>query len=209
MHPYLSIITRELHKEERRDDDDDDDDASCWRHESVTSLPPRAWQLSTSSLRQPDECSEWVVTLATAMLSWPSPYIPPDSPRRPRAQQARLTMRKRLRTYMQARRRVLYLSGCVVFTSETLAQKPSPRHSPKQCSCPHARGPLGIIMWYSEENNLPRGKRKHSGSDATQSLKRNCQHTLVWGGGGNVKSLFKKKKQHKNRQQQQKNKTTQ
>ena len=52
-----------------------------WLHTSMTSLPLGVWQLSTSSLWQPDECSEWVVTLATAVLSWPSPYILPDSPR--------------------------------------------------------------------------------------------------------------------------------
>lgn len=46
----------------------------------MTSLPLSVWQLSTSSQWQPDECNEWVVTLATAMLSWPSPYILPDSP---------------------------------------------------------------------------------------------------------------------------------
>lgn len=48
---------------------------------SVTSLPLRVWQLRTSLLWQPDECSEWVVTLATATLSWPYLYILPDSPR--------------------------------------------------------------------------------------------------------------------------------
>lgn len=65
----------------REGDRTNSDDTQSWLHTAMTSLPLRVWQLSTSSLWQPDECSEWAVTLATAMLSWPSPYILPDSPR--------------------------------------------------------------------------------------------------------------------------------
>lgn len=64
----------------REGDRTNTDDTASWLHTLMTSLPLRVWQLSTSLLWQPDECSEWVVTLATAMLSWPSPYILPDSP---------------------------------------------------------------------------------------------------------------------------------
>lgn len=64
----------------REGDRTNGDDTPSWLQTPMTSFPLRLWQLSTSSRWQPDECSEWVVTLATAMLSWPSPYILPDSP---------------------------------------------------------------------------------------------------------------------------------
>ena len=85
------------------------DEQLSWLHTLMTSLPFRVWQLSTSSQWQPDECSEWVVTLATAMLSWPSPYILRDSPRWQWAQQH---SRQCTHPHSNARRHVhiLYIS---------------------------------------------------------------------------------------------------
>lgn len=137
---------------------------------TVTSLPFRVWQLSTSSLWQPDECSEWVVTLATAMLSWPSLYILPDSPRWQWAQRALA----HTRTHTHACSTMLtptHAFTCT-HTSVSLSLYLRNTHSNplwntqkctlKQCTCPHAHPPLGIITWYKEEYNLPWGRKTYT-----------------------------------------------
>lgn len=133
-----------------------------WRHTPMTSLPLSVWQLSTSSQWQPDECNEWVVTLATAMLSWLSPYILPDSPCWRWAQHTRTKQCTHPHTYSrtlcQAHVHILYLSLSILYEKPTL--KPSLKPTLRQCTCPHTLGPLGIIMWYTEEYNLPWCKTK-------------------------------------------------
>lgn len=54
------------------------------------------------------------------MLSWPSPYILPDSPRRQQAQHAVNNAHAPTRIHKHAD--MYFISHCVAFRSETLAQ---------------------------------------------------------------------------------------
>ena len=145
------------------------DDTPTWLCALMTSLPLRVWQLSTSSLWQPDECGEWVVTLATAMLSWPSPYILPDSPRWQWAQHTLDNAHAPTHTHTHTHIHKHFVNTetytrALSFTVSSLevkrSLKPALKHTLKQCTCPHAHAPLGIIMWYKEEYNLPWGKKE-------------------------------------------------
>lgn len=125
----------------REGDRTNSDDTPSWLHALMTSLPLRVWQLSTSSLWQPDECSEWVVTLATAMLSWPSPYILPDSPRWQWAQHTLNNAHTHTHTLTHTNTHsqtlcqthadmyAYFIFLCVFFTSETLTQTLSETHT--------------------------------------------------------------------------------
>lgn len=112
------------------------DDTPTWLCALMTSLPLRVWQLSTSSLWQPDECGEWVVTLATAMLSWPSPYILPDSPRWQWAQHTLDNAHAPTHTHTHSQTLcqhgdiyTCFIFHCVFFRSETLTQTRSETHA--------------------------------------------------------------------------------
>lgn len=163
------------------------DDTPSWLHASMTSLPLRVWQLSTSSLWQPDECSEWVVTLATVMLSWPSPYILPDSPRWQWAQTHTQTMHTPTHTHTYSQTlcqhvdmHTYFIFHCVFFRSESLTQTLSETHTKtmhmptRPCSFGHnyviqrrERSPMGQKKKEEEEiqwryNVITGENRKHT-----------------------------------------------